>query len=190
MKLIASENFELLKRHGVPVQVLLAQHPENIERHVSHIEIPNESGSTLLDKKKQLNAIASFEKTIASKKDRQAAPFLLIASRSYNFVAQQFALLIVANLIETCGPNFWWHPIYGGLSDYLRDTDNPPELKGIRLLVLSNVDENSIDYKIEKTRDILDKYSHIPRILCVGGVDPVTFSKKKLHVLPNFYVYC
>jgi hypothetical protein len=188
MKLIASENFEIFRKRGVPASVLLSQHPENIEKHISHIEIPKESGSSLLDKRKQANAISSFEKAISAKK-MQSAPFLLIASRSYSFVAQQYSLLIAANLTETVGPYFYWHSIYGGLSDNLRDTENPPELKDCRLLILSNVDANSIEFKLEKTRDILDKYSHIPRILAVGGVDPVTFSKRSLHVLPNYFVY-
>jgi len=56
--------------------------------------------------------------------------------------------------------------------------------------VLSGCAENDTNMKTEKVRDLLSMYSHIPRVLVVGGTDPVAYSKTKLHVLPDLYISC
>jgi hypothetical protein len=71
-----------------------------------------------------------------------------------------------------------WHRVFGGLHDVLRDrhTDDVPSL-----LVISNINESSSAHKLEKVRDILEKYSHVPRIVVSSGSDPITFFTTKLH---------
>lgn len=71
-----------------------------------------------------------------------------------------------------------WHRVYGGFGDALRDKtqEDIPSL-----LIISNVNESSSAYKLEKVRDLLDKYSNIPRIVVIGGGDPITFFTTKLH---------
>lgn len=58
-----------------------------------------------------------------------------------------------------------WHRLYGGLVDVLRDkqSENPC------MLILCNINENSTSIKIEKCRDLLEKFSDIPRIVINGG---------------------
>lgn len=71
-----------------------------------------------------------------------------------------------------------WHRVFGGLTDPLRDRnmeDTPS------LLVLSNINESSSAYKLEKVRDLLEKYSHVPRIVVTSSRDPITFFATKLH---------
>lgn len=71
-----------------------------------------------------------------------------------------------------------WHSVFGGLGDPLRDrpSDDMPAL-----LVLSNLNDGSSNYKLEKVRDLLEKYAAIPRIVILGGSDPITFFGTKLH---------
>lgn len=71
-----------------------------------------------------------------------------------------------------------WHRVFGGLNDVLRDkqTDDTPSL-----LIISNVNESSSAHKLEKVRDILEKYSHVPRIVVSSGSDPITFFTTRLH---------
>lgn len=71
-----------------------------------------------------------------------------------------------------------WHRVFGGFNDPLRDK---PIEETPSLLVLSNINEASSSYKIEKVRDILEKYSHIPRIVVMSGMDPLTFFATKLY---------
>ena len=53
--------------------------------------------------------------------------------------------------------------------------------ENIGMLILSNVVANSSNVKLEKVRDLLVAYSDIPRIVVIGGEDPLTFFSTKLH---------
>jgi hypothetical protein len=73
-----------------------------------------------------------------------------------------------------------WHRVYGGFGDSLRDTtDKDPPC----FLVIANCDVNSTPVKLEKIRDLLDKYSDIPRVVVSSSCDPLTFFATKLHFL-------
>jgi hypothetical protein len=75
-----------------------------------------------------------------------------------------------------------WHTIYGNWADTLRDgRDEQPSM-----LVLSNITVNSTNTKIEKLRDILEMYNHIPRVVVITGEDPLTFANTKL-MMPVTY---
>lgn len=71
-----------------------------------------------------------------------------------------------------------WHRVFGGLGDPLRDkpTDEIPSL-----LVISNINEQSSAHKLEKVRDLLERFSHVPRIVVMSTKDPITFFATKLH---------
>lgn len=74
-----------------------------------------------------------------------------------------------------------WHMINGSFNDRLRDgaVDEPS------MLILSNVTVNSTNVKLEKLRDLLEMYSHIPRVVVITGEDPVTFANTKLMLPVN-----
>lgn len=63
-----------------------------------------------------------------------------------------------------------WHRVYGSLKDPLRDKLTPEDPC---MLIISNVHDESSSIKIEKIRDLLEMYSHIPRIVVYGG-RPIT----------------
>lgn len=75
-----------------------------------------------------------------------------------------------------------WHRVFGGLTDGMRDrqSDEIPSL-----LVLSNINDASSAYKLEKVRDLLEKYSHVPRIVVTSSRDPLSFFATKLHYPVN-----
>lgn len=76
-----------------------------------------------------------------------------------------------------------WHKVYGGYKDELRDKDIQKERESDEypcMLILTNVLPESTPYKLEKLRDLLEKYDDIPRIVVLGGSDPLTFFATKL----------
>lgn len=73
-----------------------------------------------------------------------------------------------------------WESLTGGFRNRLIYEDGSIN-ENIGLLVLSNVAENSTQVKIEKLRDTLVAYAKIPRIVVVGGEDPISFFSTKLH---------
>lgn len=72
-----------------------------------------------------------------------------------------------------------WHRVFGGFNDPLRD--KPLSGGTPSCLIISNLTAESSQYKLEKVRDILEKFNNIPRILVVGGSDPSTFFANKLY---------
>lgn len=80
----------------------------------------------------------------------------------------------------------YWHRIFGGLGDPLRDK-NIQEVPS--LLILSNITVDSSANKLEKVRDLLEKYNNIPRIVVIAGVDPFTFFGAGIHFPLNYGVY-
>lgn len=79
-----------------------------------------------------------------------------------------------------------WHTLYGGFYDELRDgkKDEKPSL-----LVLSNITHMSTQVKLEKLRDLLEKYNDIPRIIVSTNEDPITLANTKLLISVNTAFY-
>lgn len=75
-----------------------------------------------------------------------------------------------------------WHRVMGGLGDSLRDKKVQDENPS--LLVLSNINEASSNYKLEKVRDLLELFD-CPKIVVLGSADPVTFFGTKLYYQIN-----
>lgn len=71
-----------------------------------------------------------------------------------------------------------WHRVFGGFNDALRDNKGEDNLS---MLIISNVNELSSAYKMEKVRDLLEKYSEIPRIVVLSGEDPISFFANRMH---------
>lgn len=66
-----------------------------------------------------------------------------------------------------------WHTVHGGPRDYIRDSSNvDPSRAGI--LFLDGLSAMSSWEKIEKAVDILNMYSHCPRIIVGYGLDPLS----------------
>ncbi len=53
------------------------------------------------------------------------------------------------------------------------------------LLVMSSLTTNSTQYRVEKVRDLMERFADIPKILIVSGADPVTYFNKFLFLHLN-----
>lgn len=78
-----------------------------------------------------------------------------------------------------------WHRLMGSLWDPLRDSKEPENMS---MLIISNIGIDSSQVKLEKLRDLLVRYEHVPKIVIVNGVDPVTFFAERVR-LPLKYAF-
>lgn len=70
-----------------------------------------------------------------------------------------------------------WEAVFGGFDNPLLKRDiNPPTM-----LILSNLAENSTNVKIEKARDLIERWPNIPRVVVCSGEDPVSFASTKIY---------
>lgn len=101
--------------------------------------------------------------------------------------AKYFAAFLVAAHMKALGSdaNPVWAPMYSGFDNpYMSDDRAPPSM-----LVLTNMTPNSTNLKLEKARDLIEKFSDIPRIVVVAGMDPMSFLTTRLHVPVNALAY-
>lgn len=85
-----------------------------------------------------------------------------------------------------------WYKVYGGYKDYLRDLERGKERDSGDypcMLILTNVLPDSTPMKLEKLRDLLEKYDDIPRLVVLSGTDPLTFFATKLQYPLHYGVY-
>lgn len=77
-----------------------------------------------------------------------------------------------------------WHKVYGGFGDPLIDNK-----QNMSMLIISNVGVDSTAAKIEKVRDLIERYDNIPRVIVTHGTDPLSFFLTKLHVPMTYGFY-
>lgn len=70
-----------------------------------------------------------------------------------------------------------WEAVFGGFENALLRKDIEPSM-----LIISNLAENSTAVKIEKTKDLLERWPNIPRVVVCSGEDPISFAATKLYV--------
>lgn len=75
-----------------------------------------------------------------------------------------------------------WHTLYGGFDNkLLREYDEIDGKSPPSLLVLSNLTPNSTNVKLDKARDLLERFNDIPRIVVAAGEDPFSFLTTRLY---------
>jgi hypothetical protein len=154
----------------------------NLDSAITRIDAENEKRGRYrsVPKNKQLDTLDSLHEH-----PLRGSYVLAIGSVSTDLAAKQLALELFDRAFtqQVDNPRFAsrdfpiWHTIYGGLPDRMRDDYNGTP----SMLVLSGLAENSMPLKLEKLRDLLDKYRDIPRIVLVGGQDPVSFFAERVH---------
>ena len=77
-----------------------------------------------------------------------------------------------------------WEPVFGGFDNPLLRKDVEPTM-----LILSNLAENSTSVKLEKARDLIERFPNIPRIVVCCGEDPISFASTKLYVPAHGIAY-
>lgn len=71
-----------------------------------------------------------------------------------------------------------WVRIMGGYGDH----DFIKNLKAAKpnLLIITNINDESTQVKVERLRDVLEAFDDIPRVVVTAGSDPVTFMMKRV----------
>ncbi len=93
--------------------------------------------------------------------------------------AKYFAAYLIAAHLKARGSeaNPVWATMYGGFDNpYMNDDRASPTL-----LVISNLTPNSTTLKLEKARDLIEKFSDIPRLVICAGQDPLSFLTTRLY---------
>lgn len=179
------QDFKYMESRGVPSSDLLP-HKRGWSVHESLIDVNNEDSRgnvSTVTIKKQRRFVDRFLKS----------PFdsfrcMCISSLPSDLRAKQLAVHLFwkATLAHREGARPdrrrfstppLWHRLYGGFDEPLMNhTGERPSL-----LVLTNVLEDSTASKIEKTRDLLEKFSEVPRIVVTGGTDPLQIFRSRLY---------
>lgn len=182
-----------MESRGVPAVDLLP-HKQGWSLNDSVIDVNNEDvrGTlTTVNVKKQLRYVERFYKN-----PLDSMRCMCISSIPSDLKAKQLALHLFwkATLAHRAGerPNRrqystppLWHRLYGGFDEpLLTQAGERPSL-----LVLTNVLEDSTASKIEKTRDLLEKFSDVPRILVTGGTDPLQIFRSRLYYPVDACIY-
>jgi hypothetical protein len=69
-----------------------------------------------------------------------------------------------------------WHQVNGSYKDRLRDgADDQPSM-----LILSGITNDCTPVKLEKVRDLLEQFNHVPRIVVITGEDPISWANTRL----------
>jgi hypothetical protein len=86
--------------------------------------------------------------------------------------------------------NVVWHVVYGGFDNpLLKEYDAIDGKAEPSMLVISNLTPNSPGLKLDKTRDLLERFENIPRIVCAAGEDPLSFLTTRLYSQINALAY-
>lgn len=191
----SSNNQKILKSRGVD-GMCFAGKRNAFQFDVSAVRIKPDIPGTIVKGLSVKHQVRSFSKLIEH--PLRGSPMIGIGSFPSDLRAKMLAVNIMDSAISFQDSNLknkrlnrrdypMWHKVYGGLGDNLRDigTSSSPSM-----IVLSNVDADSTAHKIEKVRDILEKFPNIPRLVVISGCDPMWFFAQKLH-LPmdnGFYI--
>jgi hypothetical protein len=182
--LIAKEYRDYYLQRGVPASVLFATAPDTIEDHLTRISYESRGLPKNISVDKQLEYIKNMRNL--------TKPYLCVLSGETNdTIAAQIALLVCARVInDNAGQKIYWHTLTGAFKDKIRDEDVPAaEAASSHLLIISNVAKNSTNVKIEKLRDLLELYSNKPRIVVLGGMNPMDFCQSILYTKPSCVLY-
>ena len=111
--------------------------------------------------------------------DPTQAMIYSVAGNPDDTKAKYFAAYLVRQHLQKVRvPNVVWNPIYGGFENKLMDDDVQPPT----MIVITNLTPLSTNLKLEKTRDLLEKFQNIPRVIVSTGMDPISFAFTRLFV--------
>lgn len=187
---LGREREKLLISRGVPGQDLI---PKKMKLGVEELLVkmePNIPNST----PKPIAVQRQYKALVALLENPLRRPYAIgIGSYPSDLRAKYLALMLMNAAVDAHikhrkpGRAFpLWHRVYGGLSDSLRDK---PIQEIPSMLILVNVNSGSSNYKLEKVRDLLEKFSDVPRIVVSGGEPPCDLFANKLYFPMKAGVY-
>lgn len=83
-----------------------------------------------------------------------------------------------------------WHTMFNGFDNPLMKIYDPMDgISDPTMLVLTNLGTSVTNLKLDKTRDLLERFSNIPRVVVVAGEDPMSYLTTRLNVPINSIAY-
>jgi hypothetical protein len=180
IKPFSKELERLVLSRGVPSSDLIASKFEVTDSFVKIVpELPGIK-SSVVSANKQIKAFTSI-----LEKPLKGAYTLGISSYPSDARAKHVALAVMKSAIlkhqslhNKQGKSLpLWYRVYGGFTDNLRDKpvhDTPC------MLIITNINDDSSSIKLEKVRDLLEKFSNIPRLIVSGGQPSIQLFATKL----------
>lgn len=105
--------------------------------------------------------------------------------------AKYFAAFLAQSHIEKLGneANVVWCTLY----NFHGDDPLKDSFTGVKsrptLLIVSNLTPGSTQFRLEKARDLVERFHNIPRIIVAAGEDPLSFLATRLYVPVNALAY-
>ncbi len=140
----------------------------------------------VIDSRVQNNSLKAFLN------DPQVPVIYGVSGNPDDAKAKLFAAFLAAAHIERVGAraNVVWHCLYGSYDNpLLREYDPIDGKSSPTLLVLSNLTAGSTNVKLEKARDLIERFAEIPRIIVSAGEDPISFHSTRLYTEVNALAY-
>lgn len=99
------------------------------------------------------------------------------------------AKLFAAHLVQlhmkaTKYPKVLWHSVMSNFQNPMLEPPHEPSM-----LVVTNLSPVATQAKLDKTRDILERFPDIPVVLVVAGEDPISFMATRLYARVNSLAY-
>jgi hypothetical protein len=105
--------------------------------------------------------------------------------------AKYFAAYLVQHHIQkVASANVVWHTLYGGFDNPLMREYDPVDGKADpTMLVLCGLSPAATNVKLDKARDLIERFCDIPRIIVCAGEDPLSFATTRLYTPINAMAY-
>lgn len=78
-----------------------------------------------------------------------------------------------------------WHSTNGSFHNPFQKED----IDGLSMIVMTNLSPVATQTKLDKVRDICEKYDRIPRVLVIAGEDPISFMATRVYLPCNALAY-
>jgi hypothetical protein len=102
------------------------------------------------------------------------------------------AYLLALHLAKVKDARIEWAVMYGGFDNPIMrkyDKENGDEERDPTILVISNLTPNATSVKLDKARDLIERFQKIPRIVVSAGEDPISFHATRLYTPVNAIAY-
>jgi hypothetical protein len=102
------------------------------------------------------------------------------------------AYLLSIHLAKVKDARIEWATLYGGFENPIMrkyDKEHGDEERDPTILVISNLTPNATTVKLDKARDLIERFQKIPRIVVSAGEDPISFHSTKLYTPINALAY-
>jgi len=134
----------------------------------------------IFDESVQYNSLEMF------REDPSAPLIYTVAGNPDDGRARLFAAYLVGlHLATHKNAHIEWHSVNGSFANpFLKE-----DVDGMSMIVLTNLSPVATQTKLDKVRDICEKYEHIPRVLVVAGEDPISFMATRVYLPCNAMAY-